>query len=150
MPSEVERWKRWWMIPLWIGVGITVIGALLMFLTLRASHYTLSFWFACTWVPFLLGIGVIVLAFASNRMRWLHVRVYQKENEWPRKISISLPLPLRLIGWIMKIAGNWVPDLREKGVDQMVSVLEATNSKEPFYVQVDDDDDGERVEVYIG
>ena len=27
---EIEKWRRWWMIPLWIGVGITVIGGLLM------------------------------------------------------------------------------------------------------------------------
>jgi hypothetical protein len=148
IPSEVERWKRWWMLPLWVGVAITVVGALLMFLAWRASQF--SFWFACSWVPFLLGVGVMVLAFASSRMRWLHLRVYQKGNEWPRKISISMPLPLRLIGWIMKIVSSRVPDLREKGVDQMVLALEQTNPKEPFYLEVDDDDDGERVEIYIG
>ena len=24
-PPDVEKWRRWWTIPLWIGVGITVI-----------------------------------------------------------------------------------------------------------------------------
>jgi hypothetical protein len=148
IPSEVERLKRWWMVPLWIGVAITVIGALLMFLAWQASQF--SFWFACTWVPFLLGVGLMVLAFASSRMRWLHLQVYQKENEWPRKISISMPLPFRFIGWIMKMVSSRVPDLRERGVDQMVMALEQTNSEEPFYLEVGDDDDGKRVEIYIG
>ena len=40
---EIERWKRWWMIPLWVGVGITVIGGLLMVWAYQASGF--SFWF---------------------------------------------------------------------------------------------------------
>jgi hypothetical protein len=36
-------------------------------------------------------------------------------------------------------------------VDGIVEVLNATgNSDDPFIVNVDDDDDGDRVQVYIG
>ena len=36
---EIEKWRRWWMIPLWIGVGITIIGSLLMFWAYQSSGF---------------------------------------------------------------------------------------------------------------
>lgn len=147
MPSNVERWRKWWMVLVWIGVALTLVGAMLMFFAWQATRF--SFWFACTWVPFLLGVGVIVFALASSRMRWLHLRVYQGSGEWPRKISISLPLPIRFIAWLVKVFGRYSKDVREKGIDQMIVALEKTNPDEPFFLEVDDED-GDRVEIYIG
>ncbi|RPI86288.1 MAG: hypothetical protein EHM41_09040 [Chloroflexi bacterium] len=148
MPSDVERWRKWWMIPLWIGVGITVIGAVLMFFAWRATQ--MSFWFACAWVPFLMGIGVMLFSLASSRMRWLHLRVYQNSGEWPRKISFSFPLPIRFIAWLIRVFGRYSKDVRDKGIDQIIMALEKTNPDEPFFLEVDDDKDGDRVEIYIG
>jgi hypothetical protein len=44
---EIDKWRRWWMIPLWIGVGITIIGSLLMFWAYQSSGF--GFWFVCSW-----------------------------------------------------------------------------------------------------
>lgn len=148
MPSDTERWRKWWMIPLWVGVGVTIIGAVLMFFAWRAAQ--LSFWFACAWIPFLMGIGVMAFALASSRMRWLHLRVYQKSGDWPRKISFSFPLPIRFIAWLIRVFGRYSKDVRDKGIDQILMALEKTNPDEPFFLEVDDDEDGNRVEIYIG
>ena len=148
---EIEKWKRWWMIPLWIGVGITVIGGLLMAWAYQATGF--SFWFGCSWLPFLLGIAVMAMAWSSRSARWLHLRVQQEPGEWPRTIAFSFPLPLRFAAWVMRIFGQFIPKVNETGVDfdQLIQVLEnSTNSDTPFYVEVDEGENGEKVQIYIG
>ena len=63
---DIDGWKRYWAIPLWIGVGITIAGSLLMLWVYQTTGF--SFWFACTWFPFLLGVvGLLIgqLPFSS-------------------------------------------------------------------------------------
>jgi len=148
---EVEKWRRWWMVPMWFGVGITVIGALLAFWAYQASGF--SFWFGCAWVPFFIGLGVIAMAWGSRTARWLHLRIKQKPGERPQTIAFSIPLPLRFTSWILRTFGRFIPDLREKGVDvaAVVQALERTTGPEaPFYVEVDEGDGEEKVQIYIG
>jgi hypothetical protein len=147
--ASIERWRRWWMIPLWIGVGITAIGGLLMFWAYQSTG--LSFWFGCAWLPFLIGLAVIVMAWGSRTARWLHVRVQQASSEWPRTIAFSFPLPIRLAAWFVRTFGRFIPQLDRAGLDEMILALGQTTSKEnPFYVEVNEGDTGERVQVYIG
>lgn len=139
------------MIPLWIGVGITVIGGLLMAWAYQATGF--SFWFGCSWLPFLLGIAVMAMAWSSRTARWLHLRVQQEPGEWPRTIAFSFPLPLRFAAWVMRTFGQFIPKVNETGVDfdQLIEVLEnSTNSDTPFYVEVDEGENGEKVQIYIG
>lgn len=148
---EIEKWRRWWKIPLWIGVGITVIGGLLMAWAYQATGF--SFWFGCSWLPFLLGIAVMAMAWSSRTARWLHLRVQQEPGEWPRTIAFSFPLPLRFAAWVMRTFGQFIPKVNETGVDfdQLIEVLEnSTNSDTPFYVEVDEGENGEKVQIYIG
>ncbi len=148
---EIEKWRRWWMIPLWIGVGITIIGSLLMFWAYQSSGF--GFWFVCSWLPLLLGVGVMAMAWASRSARWLHLRVQQEPGEWPRTIAFSFPLPLRFAGWVLRTFGYFIPKVNDVDIDfdEMIQVLEtSTNSDTPLYVEVDEGDGGETVQIYIG
>jgi hypothetical protein len=148
---EIEKWKRWWMIPLWIGVGVTIIGSLLMLWAYQSTGF--SFWFGCTWLPFLLGVAVIAMAWGSRSARWLHLRVQQEPGEWPRTIAFSFPLPLRFAAWFMRTFGRFIPKVNEIGIDfdQLIQIFEtSTNSETPFYVEVDEGEGGEKVQIYIG
>jgi hypothetical protein len=146
LDPEIAKWRRWWWIPMTIGVSITVMSAALMYWTWLAGGF--SFWFACAWFPFLLGILVIALSGGSRSARWLHVRVHLKQGERPRTIAISLPLPLRLTAWFFKVFGRYLPT-EVTGLDEVILALEKVTPDTPFYVKVDDED-GEQVEVYIG
>ena len=148
---EIEKWRRWWMIPLWIGVGITIIGSLLMFWAYQSSGF--GFWFVCSWLPFLLGVGVMAMAWGSRSARWLHLRVQQEPGEWPRTIAFSFPLPLRFAGWVLRTFSYFIPKVNDVDIDfdEMIQVLEtSTNSDTPLYVEVDEGDGGEIVQIYIG
>lgn len=148
-PEDLRKWKRWWTIPLWIGVGITVISGFLMFGAWSANG--IGFWFACTWFPFLLGVGVLSLAWGSRTSPWLHLRVQQKPGEKPERITISFPLPIRLTAWGLRVFGRFIPHVDATGLDKAILALkDATDEDVPLIVNVDDGEDGERVQIFIG
>ncbi len=148
-PEDMEKWKRWWFIPVWVGAGITVIGGGLMYWAWRASGF--GFWFACTWLPFLLGVMVLSLGWGSQRSPWLHVRVHQKSGETPQKIAISFPIPIRFTAWLLRTFGHFIPNMDATGLDEVILALGDTKDQEiPFFVDVDEGKDGEKVQVFIG
>lgn len=146
--AGIQKWRRWWWVPLTVGIVITVASGVLMYLAYQSSGF--GFWFACLWFPLLLGVIIISLAAASRTARWLHVRVHQEAGEWPRTIAISLPLPIRFVAWILRIFRPHIPHLDETSLDEVILALDKTSPDQPFYVKVDESDSGEKVEVYIG
>jgi hypothetical protein len=144
----IKRWRSWWWIPLTVGIVITVASGLLMLLAYQSSGF--GFWFACLWFPLLLGVLVISLAAASRTMRWLHVRIHQEPGEWPQTIAISMPLPIRFAAWVLRTFKPHIPNMDNTSLDEVILALEKTSSDQPFHVQVDEGESGEKVEVFIG
>jgi len=150
---RIERVKstvrRLWQIPLWIGVAITILSAWGMYMLVQADR--LNFWFYCLSTPLLLGVLVIVAAIGSRKARWLFVDVHQKPGSRPAHIFLGFPLPLKLAAWFLRTFGHFIPDLKKTNVDEVIQVIETGfTSEEPLVVNVDEGDDGERVQVYIG
>lgn len=144
-----ERARSLWRIPVWIGIVLTVVSGGLMYLALRSSGY--GFWFYCTWLPFLLGVLVLSIGAASRTARWVFVNIRQKPGERPQRITFGLPLPLGLAAWFLRTFGGRIPDLKKTHVDEMLVALErTTSSSEPLVLDVQDDEDGEHVQVYLG
>jgi hypothetical protein len=147
--AEMQKWRRWWTIPLWIGVGVTVLGGVLMYWAMQASG--LNFWFGCASLPFALGVLVIVLAFQSRTSPWLHLRVRQGPSQWPQQIAFSFPIPARPTVWFLRSFGRRIHGLNDASLDEVIQAVgETANSENPIYIRVDDDEDGEQVEIYIG
>ncbi|MCK4976036.1 MAG: hypothetical protein KAS36_03815 [Anaerolineales bacterium] len=149
LPPGVEKWRRWWRMLLWVGVTITILGGLLMYWAQQA--YGIGFWFICAWVPFLLGLALMVMAWQSRTARWIHIRVHQRPGEWPQKIALSFPIPLRMTAWFLRVFGGRIPGLRDTSVDELIVALgDSTSPENPLFIEVEDDEDGERVEIFIG
>ncbi len=148
-PEDINRWKQWWFIPLWIGAGITALGGGLLYWAWRAAGF--SFWFACAWFPFLMGVFILGTAWGSQYSPWLHVRVQQKAGESPQRIAISFPLPLRLTAWALRTFGHLIPKLDATGLDEVIMALgEIANEDAPIFIDVSEGKDGEKVQVFIG
>ena len=146
--TEIKKWRRWWWVPLTLGIIVTVVSGSLMFLAYQKSGF--GFWFACLWFPLLLGVVILSLGAASRTMRWLHVRIHQEPGEWPQTIAISMPVPLRFVAWILRIFRPYIPHMDNTSLDEVFLALEKTSSDQPFYVNVDEGESGEKVEVFIG
>ena len=150
LADNAARWKRWWIIPLWIGVGITVVGGLLMYAAVLRSG-ALSLAFLCAGLPFALGLAVIVLAWGSRVSPWLHLRVQQPPGSVPQRIALSFPLPIGLGAWFVRTFGRFIPNLRDQPVEELLNAVRRTAGTEaPIHIQVDEGEDGEKVEIYIG
>lgn len=137
---------------LWIGILMTVFTAWWMFGIQQNSG--LNFWFYCLGMPLALGILLIALGAGSRTSRWLYVNVdrsQSKDQDGPRKISLAFPLPLGFAGWFIRTFGSRIESLKNTNVDDIVSVISMTKSiKDPLIVHVDDSDDGEKVQIFIG
>ncbi len=144
-----QRARRFAMIPLWIGVGITVLFAGLMFSAMQTSGF--GFWFYCLTFPFIFGVLLIALSAGGRYARWLFVDIQQKPGETPARITFGFPVPLGFAAWVLRNFGHRIKGLGSpENARQIAAMLNETiSSDSPLIVNVDDED-GEKVRVYIG
>lgn len=146
---KLNQLKQWWVALLAGGVFITVISGWWMYSAWQ--NHQIGFWFFCSWIPFLIGLGVLVLAWVSRSAPWLHVRVKQRPGSKPRNISLSLPIPTGLAAWFMRTFGRYIPYFDDSGIDELIVALEGTTSSDhPVIIDIDEGEDGEEVQVIIG
>jgi hypothetical protein len=126
-PRPEDRWARFWIYPLLAGGAVLIVGSLITGLV-YAADAARAWW--------------------TRRAKWLHLRVSEGSG---RKIAFSFPLPLSLAAWGLRIAQPFVPQLKETGVDDLIIALRDNATRdEPLFIDVQDGEDGERVQLYIG
>lgn len=136
-------WRLWWLLPFIVGVGMLAVGARLAWIG--------GWWWLCAAPAILVGTAVAAIALSSIRSMWLHVRVKTRKTSWPRQIAISLPVPVDLTAWFLRRYGRRIPNLDQTAIDELLlSVSESTSADSPLYVEVDNGEGGERVQVYLG
>ncbi len=142
--------RLWLLIPLGIGVLVTVLGGWIMVLNMHPSSF--NAWFYCLGLPVvLLGVAIMAAGSASQTARWIYLRVEQKPGERPRHIVLGFPLPLGLAAWILRNFGHYIPNMEKSTVDEIFMALEQTTSSDsPLVVNVDEGEGGNRVQVYLG
>lgn len=152
-PEETRRWRSWWMIPFWVGVAITIASGGLLYWAVQTAGVGLGFFLAL--LPFLAGVALMVIIWQARTARWLHLRIHQKPGHTPKTIAISFPLPLGLASWFLRVFHGWLPSQmgqfdRETLETLIQSLEQSVSANTPFYMEVQDDEDEERVEIYIG
>lgn len=149
--ERIERIKAYGNIPLWGGVILVILSGLWMFAAMQGSGF--GFWFYCSWFPFLLGVLAVAAAAGSRKSRWVFVNIKQAPGEVPQRIVFGLPLPLRFAAWLMRTFGNWIPDMDADSAtvaDLIEALADAPADESAMIVDVQDDEDGEHVQVFIG
>ncbi len=143
--EEISKWQRWWTIPLYVGLGIVLVSVIWLNSAYQNSGY--GFWFFCSWLPLSLGILLMALSWRSKSGPWIHVRVRgPKEN-----VAVSIPAPIGLTGWVLRNFGHFIPQLEKTSVDEILIALESTSKNNaPLSIVVDEGENGEHVEVFIG
>jgi hypothetical protein len=143
VPKTPRRWRAWWLVPFSIGIGLTVAGA---------GVATIGGWYWLLAAPLLLvGIPLFTLAAATSSSPWVHVRVDTGQESWPRRIAISLPIPIRLTAWILRTFTPKINGFEETGIDELLIALdEGLLNDSPIFVEVYEGEGGEKVEVYLG
>jgi hypothetical protein len=142
------RARRFAMVPLGIGVAFTVLASYWLFVLVQNANY--GFWFVCAWFPLLLGVLLMALSAGGMNARWLYVNVDQEPGERPQHITLGFPIPLGLLGWLLRNFGHFVPRMDRQRVDDILTLLATADAHGPLIVNVDEGNHGERVQVYIG
>jgi len=142
--------RRLWLIPLGLGVAVTILGGWIMYANMHPA--SISGWFYCLGLPvLLLGVAVIAAAVGTRKARWIFVDVHQKPGEKPQRIFLGFPLPLKFTAWFLRHFGHKIPNLEKTNMDEIIQVIETGfTGEEPLIVNVDEGDEGERVQIYIG
>lgn len=148
-PPDYGRYQGLWRIPFIIAAGSLLLSGLGLAFMYQANEGVAALGFLCVWSIFLLAFVATILLLLARRAPWLHLRVQEQDG---RRFAISLPLPLGLAHWIIGFAQNFVP--KEQAVhletaDAFVTAMQEDPNREPIIIDVDDDD-GDKVEIYIG
>ena len=144
------RARRFAMIPLWIGVALTVLSAWGIYSVQQSSG--MNFWFFFLMIPLLIGVLFIALGAGSQSSRWLYVNVDRRNaHDGPRNITLGFPLPLGLTAWFLRTFGHNMRGMKNTNVDEIIQLLDATGkSGAPLIINANDNEDGEHVQIYIG
>jgi hypothetical protein len=147
--SKDRRHPPRWRIPFIIAAGSLLVSGLGLAFMYQADDRIATLAFLCIWSIFLLAFLATLLVLLARRAPWLHLRVQEQGG---RRFAISLPLPLGLAHWIIGIARYFVPARQVahlETADAFVTAMREDPDREPIIIDVDDDD-GDKVEIYIG
>jgi hypothetical protein len=142
-PPAKRRWNIWWLLPFYFGV--VAIGASIVLAFQGGGWWLLA-------APLLVaGIALTLLALASTRSPWLHVRIHNPERNWPKTIGISIPVPFRFAAWAIRAFGSLIPNLDEQAVAELLLAFELGRMiDEPLNMELNDPNSATRVEVFLG
>jgi len=108
-----------------------------------------GFWLS--WIPMLIGIGLMIFGWALMDSPWMHVKVHSEKSGNKGIFIFSMPVPFNIARWVMQNFGQYMPD--EVKSHEILDVLDQAESSikrgEPFQVQVDDENDGTKVDIVI-
>ncbi len=102
---RINRWKRWWVLPMSAGVLLAIVGAYWMYAGYQAAGLSWGFWLS--WIPFTIGLAIMALSWYSQYVPWLHVRVRERSAG---TVSFSMPLPIGLANWGLRTYRQFMPD----------------------------------------
>lgn len=148
-PQVSNWWKAVWSLILVGGAVLTGFSSYWVYQGYQKTGFGLGFWLS--WMPFIIGVLIMLLGATLMDSPWLHLRVNARNSTKPHKISITMPLPLKLASWVFKAFGHYMSaEVKDMRIDEMLNEVENTLKRgEPFQVEVNDKEDGDQVYIYI-
>jgi hypothetical protein len=144
--THIPDTRHWWQVPFWIGAALLVAGAFTLAGALSSGAICLVL--LCGLPLLLIGIVAIIVAWFARNGPWVHIRV---KNDRPGEHNINISVPLDLGVVAVRVAEPFVPQMKNTGVDDViVSMKDNVKKDQPLIIDVNDDDDGEHVQVIVG
>jgi hypothetical protein len=148
-PPDLSRFKRWWRIPLFVAAGSAILSGAGLILMYQSTEQVALLGYLCIWSIFIIALFVSVIILMARRSTWLYINVEEKGGH---RFAFGMPMPLGLVNWSFKAARPFVPDKQAVHLETasaFVSVMKDDPDSNPIVIDVDDED-GDRVQVYIG
>jgi hypothetical protein len=144
--AQIPDTRHWWQVPFWIGAALLIAGAFTLAGALSSGAICLVL--LCGLPLLMIGIVAIIVAWFARNGPWVHIRVKHKH---PGDHDINLSVPLDLGVMTVRVAEPFVPQMKTTGVDDVIlSLKDNVKKDQPLIIDVNDDDDGEHVQVIVG
>ena len=142
-------WKSLWSLILIGGAILTGFSAFWAYQGYQKAGLGWGFWLA--WIPFILGVLIMLFGWMMLESPWLHVKILSRDSGKTQKIALVIPLPLKLASWVFSKFGDHMPvEVQNKGVGELLIEIENSLQRgEPFQIEVDDKEDGDQVYISI-
>jgi hypothetical protein len=148
-PPDLSRFRRWWRIPLFIALGSAIVSGAGLVLMYQSTEQIALLGFMCIWSIFIIALFGSVILLLTRRSTWFYISVDEKDGH---SFAFGMPMPLGLVDWSVKVARPFVPDKQAAHLETasaFVSVMKDDPDAAPIIIDVDDED-GDKVQVYIG
>lgn len=138
-----------WIVPLLIGLLITSFSANWLYQSYQNAG--LGFWFWFSFIPLAFGIFIIYFAWVVENARWIHILIHQPKGEKPERIILGFPLPIHFALFILRTFKIKIPGKFDyyQLEDMLLTLDSEINKQDPIFLNVDDED-GTKVEIFIG
>ena len=144
--TQIPNTRHWWQVPFLIGAALLVAGAFTLAGALSSGAICLVL--LCGLPMLLIGILAVIVAWFARNGPWVHIRV---KNDRPGEHNFNFSVPLDLGVVAVRVAEPFVPQMRDTGVDDVIlSMKDNVKKDQPLIIDVNDDEDGEHVQVIVG
>jgi hypothetical protein len=144
--THIPDTRHWWQVPFWIGAALLIAGAFT--LAGAISSGAICALLLCGLPMLFIGIVAVIVAWFARNGPWVHIRVKHRRPD-ERDINLSVPLDLGVVA--VRVAEPFVPQMKNTGVDDVIVSLKDNVKKDQLLViDVNDDEDGEHVQVIVG
>jgi len=137
--------RPYWLYPLSGGLLLLLVGGAVVTTMYQQSRVGVWTWLF-GWIPLFLGLFVVTVAAWARTAHWIHLRVIGRHE----RIVLSFPLPLGLSAFVISIARRFIPKLRETSIDEVILALrDGLSNGQPIMIEVQDEVEGEHVQIHI-
>ena len=142
-------WKAAWSMFLVGGAILSGFSAYWIYQGYTNKGLSWGFWLS--WIPMLIGVGLMIFGWALMDSPWMHVRIHSEKSGNMGIFVFSMPVPFNMARWVMRNFGQYMPEeVKSQGILNVLDEAETSIKKgEPFQVQLDDDKDGSKVDIFI-
>jgi hypothetical protein len=131
--------------PLWGGLIVVLVGSTVVASAYQQGRLTIWTWLF-GWLPLLFGLTVATAAAWARGAHWVHIRILDQDH----RLTLAFPVPLRFAASVLGLARQFIPQLRETAVDELILTLRDTVGREqPMTIDIGTDEEGEHIQVHI-
>ncbi len=144
---RTSGWRGLWLLPLLLGLFLTLVSINWMYLGLVTAGLSWGFWLS--FFPFALGVLLMWAGWELNGARWMHVRIRQRPGAHPERMDFSIPLPLGLTRWVVRKFGRFSPQVNGQDVSDFLDEIDRATAEDGAMHVFIDDPDGSEVEIWV-
>jgi hypothetical protein len=147
---DTSRWDRFRQIPFAISVTILILSAWGLYALFPKAETGITFGWIIVLLVFMIAVLATIVSFSLLSAPWLHIRIQEPDG---KRIAISFPIPLVIANWGIAVARRFVDEQTAGYLDMSSGFLQALRrdaNDEIEPIQIDVDENGQRVQIYIG